>query len=147
MSTKTIAKDPAISTYLAFGGRCEEALEFYRKALGAEIEMIMRFKDAPDSCPGITPGMENKVMHSSFRVAGAMVMASDGMCTEGAKFEGFSLSYTVPDKATADRAFTALAEGGEIQMPLAETFFSPYFGIVVDRFGVSWMVIIPQPQS
>ena len=147
MSTKKITNDPAISNYLVFGGRCEEALEFYRQALGAEIEAIMRFKDSPDPCPGLAPGTENKVIHSSFRIAGALVMASDGMCTSGSKFEGFSLCYTVPDKATADRAFAALADGGQIQMPMAQTFFSPYFGIVVDRFGVSWMVIIADAKN
>jgi PhnB protein len=134
-----------IQPYLFFNGRCEEAVEFYRKALGAEVEMLMRYKECPDSPPPGTlpPGSENKVMHAALRIGGAVVMASDGNCTGQTEFKGFSLSITVPDAATADRFFTALAEGGQVQMPLGKTFFSPRFGMVADRFGVGWMVIVP----
>ena len=134
-----------IQPYLFFNGRCEEAVEFYRKALGAEVEMLMRYKECPDSPPPGTlpPGSENKVMHAALRIGGAVVMASDGNCTGQTEFKGFSLSVTVPDAATADRFFTALAEGGQVQMPLGKTFFSPRFGMVADRFGVGWMVIVP----
>ena len=127
--------------YLSFEGRCEEAIEFYRGALGAEVTALMRFKESPD--PGmITPGTEDKVMHASFRVGESMVMASDGRCQGPASFQGFSLSLTVPDEAEAERKFNALGDGGQVQMPLTKTFFSPSFGMVADRFGVSWMVYV-----
>lgn len=141
-----------VQTYLFFDGRCEEALEFYRGALGAEVTMLMRFKDAPpapadsseagksgESC--MPPaGSENKVMHASFRIGGTTVMASDGHCQGKPSFQGFSLSLIVSSEAEADRLFAALAEGGQVQMPLAKTFYSPRFGMVADRFGVSWMI-------
>jgi PhnB protein len=133
-----------VQPYLFFDGRCEEALEFYRRALGAEVTMFMRFKDAPEPPPPdkVAPGSENKVMHSSFRVGEAEVMASDGMCHGKPSFQGFSLSLLVSDEAEANRLFAALADGGQVEMPLAKTFFSPRFGMVADRFGVSWMVVV-----
>ena len=128
-----------VQPYLFFDGRCEEALEFYRTALGAEVLMLMRFKESPD--PGsCAPGSDDKVMHSSFRIGETTVMASDGNCTGQPKFEGFSLSLTVPSEAEAERLFAALGVGGQVQMPLTKTFFSPSFGMVADRFGVSWMI-------
>ena len=130
-----------IQPYLFFEGRCEEAIAFYRRAVGAEVTALMRFKESPD--PGmITPGTEDKVMHASFRVGESMVMASDGRCQGPASFQGFSLSLTVPDEAEAERKFNALSDGGQVQMPLTKTFFSPSFGMVADRFGVSWMVYV-----
>lgn len=133
-----------IQPYLFFNGRCEEALDFYRRALGAEVTMMMRYKDSPEPPPPgmIPPGSENKVMHSEFRVGGATAMASDGQCSGKPSFDGFSLSLTVPDEAAADRMFGALADGGQVQMPLGKTFFSPRFGMVADRFGVHWMVYV-----
>ncbi len=132
-----------VQPYLFLDGRCEEALAFYRQALGAEDVMMMRFKDAPDpaACPP-DPANANKIMHASFRIGGSEVMASDGRCQGQPKFEGFALSLTAPDEAEAERLFNALAEGGQVQMPLAQTFFSPRFGMVADRFGVSWMVYV-----
>jgi len=131
-----------VQPYLSFDGRCEEAIEFYRKAIGAEVEMLMRYKDCPDPQPGmITPDTENKVLHSCLRFGETRVMASDGHCTGKANFQGFTLSLTVPNEAEADRKFAALAEGGQVRMPLNKTFFSPRFGMVADRFGVSWMVL------
>jgi PhnB protein len=134
-----------IQPYLFFDGRCEEAIEFYRRALGAEVTMLMRFKECPDTPqPGmVPPGSENKVMHASLRIGETVVMASDGRCQGKPSFQGFSLSITVANEAEADRVFGALADGGQVQMPLGKTFFSPRFGMVADRFGVSWMVIIP----
>ena len=133
-----------VQPYLFFDGRCEEAVEFYRKTLGAEVTMLMRFKDSPEPHqPGmIPPGAENKVMHMSFRVGDTTVMASDGQCQGAPSFQGFALSVTVSDAAKAEKVFNALADGGQVQMPLTETFFSPRFGMVADRFGVSWMVIV-----
>ena len=133
-----------VETYLFFDGRCEEAIEFYKKVLGAEVAMLMRFKDSPEPPqPGmIPPGSENKIMHVSFRVGDTTVMASDGRCTGQANFQGFSLSLTVANEAEADRKFAALAEGGQVQMPMAKTFWSPRFGMVTDRFGVGWMVSV-----
>lgn len=132
-----------VETYLFFDGRCDEALEFYRKHLGAEVTMLMRFKDSPEPHqPGmIPPGAENKVMHASFRVGDTTVMASDGRCTGQSNFQGFALSLGVATEAEADRYFAALAEGGQVHMPLTKTFFASRFAMVADRFGVSWMII------
>jgi PhnB protein len=135
-----------VQPYLFFDGRCEEAVEFYRSALGAEVEMLMRFKDSPDPPPPgmVPPGAENKVMHAALRIGDAMVLASDGRCLGQPSFQGFALSLTAPTDAEANRLFASLAEGGQVQMPLAKTFFSPRFGMVADRFGVSWMVYVAQ---
>lgn len=132
-----------VQAYLFFDGRCEEAIEFYRSRLGAELEMLLRFKDSPEPpAPGsVPPGSEHKVMHASFRVGDTVVMASDGRCAGTPEFQGFSLALTVSDAAEAERVYAALADGGQVQMPLAQTFFSPSFGMVADRFGVSWMVM------
>ncbi|MEA3208695.1 MAG: PhnB protein [Chthoniobacter sp.] len=133
-----------VQPYLFFGGRCEEAVEFYRTALGAELLMLMRFKESPEPHPPgmLPPGFEDKVMHASFRIGETTLMASDGTCKSEKGFEGFSLSLTVPDEAAADRAFAALADGGEVQMPLTKTFWSPRFGILTDRFGLGWMIAV-----
>ena len=133
-----------VETYLFFDGCCEEAIEFYKKILGAEVTMLMRFKDSPEPPqPGMIPsGSENKIMHVSFRIGDTTVMASDGRCAGQANFQGFSLSLTVANEAEADRKFAALAEGGQVQMPMAKTFWSPRFGMVTDRFGVGWMVSV-----
>jgi len=131
-----------IEPYLNFDGRCEEAIEFYKKALGAECTMLMRVSDSPEQPPGgITPGTENKVMHASLRIGGSNVMASDGYCKGGSEFKGITLSLAVPDDAAADRAFNALSDGGQIHMPLTKTFFASRFGMLADRFGVPWMII------
>ncbi|MGH6902588.1 MAG: VOC family protein [Geminicoccaceae bacterium] len=133
-----------VQPYLFFDGRCEEAVEFYKGALGAEVEMLMRFKDSPDPPPPgmVPPGSGDKVMHACLRIGEAKVMASDGRCQGRPSFQGFSLSLTASDEAEADRLFAALADGGQVQMPLNKTFFSPRFGMVADRFGVSWMVVV-----
>jgi PhnB protein len=136
----------AVTPYLMFAGRCEEAIEFYKKALGAEVGMMMRFKESPEKPPPGTlpPGSDNKIMHACLRINGDEVMASDG-CEQGQpKFEGFSLSLNAKDEAEADRMFAALADGGKVQMPLTKTFFAKRFGSVADRFGVGWMVIVEQ---
>jgi PhnB protein len=131
-----------VQPYLCFDGRCEEAVEFYTKTLGAEVTVLMRFQDSPEPPPPgmVPPGSEHKVMHTSLRIGETTVMASDGPCGGRPSFQGFSLSLMVPDEATAERLFAALADGGQVQMPLTTTFFSPRFGMVTDRFGVSWMV-------
>jgi PhnB protein len=139
-----------VQPYLFFNGRTEEALDFYRRTLGAEVQMLMRFKDAPpcDGAPPTAPENAEKVMHACVQIAGSTVMASDGMCQGGGpQFAGFSLSLPVADAAEADRVFAALGDGGQVQMPLAETFFAPRFGVVADRFGVSWMVIVEPPAT
>jgi PhnB protein len=133
-----------VQSYLFFDGRAEEAIEFYKKALGAKVEMLMRFKESPEPPPPgmVPPGSENKVMHSSLRIGDSVVMVSDGSCKGKPNFQGFSLSLTAASEVEADRLFAALSEGGQVQMPLGKTFFSPRFGMVADRFGVSWMVIV-----
>ena len=134
-----------VQPYLFFDGRCEEAVEFYQKALGAEVTMLMRFKDSPGPLePGmVAPDDGDKVMHMSFRIGETTILASDGRCKGQPSFQGFSLTLTVPDAAEAERLFAALAEGGQVQMPMAQTFFSPRFGMVADRFGVGWMIYVP----
>lgn len=143
----TTKNNRIVQPYLFFNGSCEQAIEFYRKALGAEVEMMMRFKDSPEPCdPGmVPPGSENKIMHASFRIGETTVMASDGCSTGKTTFEGFSLSLTVTTEAEADRVFAALADGGEVRMPLAKTFWSPRFGMLADRFGVGWMISVTPP--
>jgi PhnB protein len=131
-----------LQPYLFFDGRCEEAVEFYRRTLGAEVEMMMRFKDSPEPPPNATPENADKVMHTSFRIGDTKVMASDGRCQGRPSFQGFALSLTARDEAEAERLFNALGDGGAVQMPLAKTFFSPRFGMVTDRFGVGWMVVV-----
>jgi PhnB protein len=135
---------PLVQPYLFFNGRCEEAVEFYRRALGAEVIMLMRFKDNPEPAkPGMCPpGSDNKIMHASFRIGETTVMASDGRCTGKPDFQGFALSLTAPTETEAERLFAALADGGQVQMPLARTFFSARFGMVADRFGLAWMVLV-----
>jgi PhnB protein len=133
-----------LQSYLFFDGRCEEAIEFYKQALGAKVEMLMHFKDSPEPPqPGcMAPGSENKVMHACLQIGDTAVMASDGRCEGKPSFQGFSLSLTVKTEAEADRLFAALSAGGQVQMPLAKTFYSPRFGMVADRFGVSWMIVV-----
>ena len=130
-----------VQPYLMFEGRCEEAVEFYRKALGAEVTRLTRFKESPDPYK-CSPGTENKVMHMSFRIGDTTLLASDGRCTGQPNFQGFSLTLTVPDDAEAERLFASLSDGGQVQMPLAKTFFSSRFGMVADRFGVPWMIVV-----
>jgi PhnB protein len=131
----------SVQPYLFFNGRCEEAIEFYRKALDAEVMMLMRFKEAPDQTM-VQPGNAEKIMHASLRIGGAVVLASDGTGNGEQKFEGFSLSLTVASVEEADRRFSALADGGQVRMPLDKTFFSPRFGMLADRFGVGWIVYV-----
>jgi PhnB protein len=133
-----------IQPYLFFEGRADEAVAFYQKVFGAEVQMLMRYKDSPDPCPEgmIPPGSESKVMHMSMKIGDAVVMGSDGRCSGTPGFQGFSLCYAAKDATDADRVFSALSDGGTVQMPMGKTFFSPRFGMVADRFGVSWMVIV-----
>jgi PhnB protein len=137
-----------VQPYLFFDGRCEEALEFYKKTLGAKVDMMMRFKESPEpQPPGMCPpGSEDKIMHAAFHIGDTQVMASDGRAQGQPKFEGFALSLDAKTEAEATKLFNALADGGKVQMPLMKTFFSPSFGMVADRFGVGWMVITMQQQ-
>lgn len=134
----------SVQPYLFFAGRCDEALEFYEKALGAEVLMKMRFSESPDPVPEglLQAGFENKVMHASLRVGQMVLMASDG-CNDATQFQGFRLAISAPDPATCDQMFQALAEGGSVDMPLMETFWSPRYGQVTDKFGVGWMIMVP----
>jgi PhnB protein len=136
-------KTSKIEPYLFFNGKCEEAFNFYESALGAQRIMLMRFKESPEPPP---PGMipdnwGDKVMHAAIQIGSTLLMASDG-CEPGGQFSGFSLSLTLPDVDTCHKMFNALANGGQITMPLDKTFWSPCFGMVTDKFGVGWMVIV-----
>jgi PhnB protein len=127
--------------YLFFDGRCEEAIAFYRRTLGAEVTMLMHYKDSPDPAM-VTPETRDKVMHASLQIGDSTLLASDGRCQGQPSFQGFALSLTVADDAEAERLFGAMADGGQIQMPLTTTFFASRFGMVADRFGVSWMIYV-----
>jgi PhnB protein len=132
-----------LTPYLFFDGRCEEAIEFYKKTLGAKVGMMMRFKESPESPPPdcVPAASADKIMHACMSIGDAQVMMSDGRCAGQPKFEGFALSVDAKDAADADRKFNALAQGGQVQMPLGETFFAKRFGMVADQFGVGWMII------
>jgi PhnB protein len=130
-----------VQSYLFFDGRCDEAIEFYKKTLGAQVGMLMRFKDSPEKS-ACAPGSENKVMHASLTIGQTRVMASDGHNTGNPKFDGFALSVDAKDDADADRLFNGLSDGGKVIMPLGKTFFSPRFGMTQDKFGMNWMVIV-----
>ncbi|MGH6768516.1 MAG: VOC family protein [Xanthobacteraceae bacterium] len=134
-----------VQSYMMFNGRTEEALEFYKKALGAKVEMMMRFKEAPEG--QCVPGHEDKIMHSSFRIGDTELMASDGMMKDKPEFKGISLTLNPKTEAECERLFNALAESGQVHQPLVKTFFSPKFGVVADKFGVTWMVLVEQAQS
>ncbi|HET7922763.1 MAG TPA: VOC family protein [Gammaproteobacteria bacterium] len=134
-----------IQAYLFFNGRCEEALEFYEKTLGTRRGRFLRYQDSPEPPPpgSVLPGFENKVIFTEFTVGDTQVMACDDCTGASSEFKGFRLSLSVSDEAEARRVFSALADGGEVHMPLARTFFSPSFGMLRDKFGVGWMVIVP----
>jgi PhnB protein len=129
-----------IEPYLFFEGRTEEALEFYKSKLGAKVEAMIRYKENPEPKYN-PPNSDNKVMHALFRIGDTKVMASDGNCAGKPSFQGFALTLNASDAEDAKRRFNALAEGGQVQMPLGETFFAKSFGMVADRFGMNWMVI------
>ena len=129
-----------VQAYLSFGGRCEEALAFYKQAIGAEVTMMMRWKESPDPAMKAQPGREEKIMHAAFKVGETTLMADDGMGPEKAEFKGFTLSINVPDDAEAKRVFAALGDGGSVQMPLMKTFWTSSWGMLTDKFGVPWMV-------
>ena len=133
-----------VQTYLFLDGKGDEAIEFYKRVLGAKVQMLMRYGEAPDQSM-IKPENKNKVMHSTIQIGETTIMASDGYCNGKPTFDGFSLSVDAPSDAEAKRIFTALAEGGQIRMPLDKTFFASSFGMVADTFGVGWMVIVPLP--
>jgi PhnB protein len=138
----------SIQPYLFFGGRAEEAIEFYRKALGAELVMLSRFKESPEPQPGMPECFAEKIMHASLSVGDTVLMVSDGRCEGAQNHDGFALSITVADEAEAERVFTALSEDGLVTMPLAKTFWASKFGMLQDKFGVGWMVsVMHKPQS
>ena len=136
-----------VQAYLSFGGRCEEALEFYKKSIGAEVTSLMRWKESPDKDMKAPPGYEEKVMNAAFRIGETQLRADDGMAAKEAEFKGRALVIEVADDAEAKRVFTALGEGGSVQMPLMKTFWSSSFGMLIDKFGVSWMVNVEAPMA
>jgi PhnB protein len=130
-----------VQPYLSFEGRCDEAIEFYKKAIGAKVDMLMRFKEAPDQSM-VSPGSADKVMHAALRTGDTQLLMSDGRCTGSPNFNGIALALSAASEADAERIFNALAEGGKVNMPMAKTFFSPRFGMCNDKFGVGWMVLV-----
>jgi PhnB protein len=143
--TRSFQEDPnmQVQPYLFFDGRCDEAIAFYRSALGAEVNMLMRFKEAPDPTM-VSPGSAEKVMHANLRIGDTSILLSDGHCTGQPNFQGFSMTISASSDAEADRLFAALSDGGTVTMPLDKTFFASRFGMLTDRFGVGWMVIAGQ---
>jgi PhnB protein len=135
-----------VQPYLFFNGRCDEAIDFYSRAIGAEVQMLMRFKDAPAEakCDQMPPGTADKVMHAALKIGETQVLTSDGQCQGNPSFQGFGLALSASNEAEADRLFNALSDGGKVQMPIGKTFFSPRFGMVADKFGVLWMVLVGQ---
>ncbi len=146
IASQSAMRDATVGAYLFFSGRCEEALEFYKHAAGAIVDFTMRFDESPDPVPKDTlqAGFENKVMHSSFRIGGTTIMASDG-CDDKSKFDGFRLTLTVSTESDAHRLFGGLAAGGRVDMPLCKTFWSPCYGMLTDKFNVGWIVMVPAP--
>jgi PhnB protein len=132
-----------VQPYLSFEGRCDEAIEFYKKAIGANVDMLMRFKEAPDQSM-VSPGSGDKVMHAALRAGDTQLLMSDGRCTGSPNFSGIALALSAASDADADRIFNALAEGGKVNMPMATTFFASRFGMCADKFGVGWMVLSPR---
>ena len=132
-----------VQPYLDFNGRCGEALEFYKKAIDAKVEMVMHWKDCPEKSMS-TAQNADKVMHSQFTIGDTTVMASDGRSTGQPNFSGIMLSIAVDSEAKADKLFNGLADGGQVTMPMGKTFFSPRFGMVADKFGVGWMILVAQ---
>lgn len=143
----TTKDNRVVQAYLFFNGNCEQAVEFYRKALGAEVEMMMHFKESPEPPPPgmVPPNWGDKIMHTSFKVGQTTVMASDGCGPEAKGFQGFSLSLAVATEVETDRYFNALADGGKVNMPLTKTFWSPRFGMLEDKFGIGWMINVVPP--
>lgn len=133
-----------VQPYLFFDGRCEEAIEFYKRTLNAQVTMFMRFNQSPDPTMSPSEIAGDKIMHAQFTVGSTTILASDGRCTGKPSFQGFALSIIVPTEADAERTFAALSEGGQVQMLLTKTFFSPRFGMAADKFGVSWMILVRQ---
>lgn len=129
-----------VQSYISFNGRCEEALEFYKKSVGAEVTALMRWKESPDKEMKGPSGFEEKIMHANFRIGETQLMADDGMGDKTAEFKGMSLAIDAADDAEAKRVFTALGEGGNVTMPLMKTFWTSSFGMLTDKFGLPWMV-------
>ena len=136
-----------VQAYITFGGRCEEALEFYKTSIGAEVTELMRWKESPDAAMKSPPGYEEKIMHAAFRIGDTQLMADDGMEEKAAEFKGMTLVIEVPDDAEALRVFKAIGAGGAVKMPLVKTFWSSSFGMVTDKFGVPWMVNVEAPNA
>ena len=136
-----------VQAYVSFDGRCEEALEFYKKSIGAEVTFLMRWKESPDAAMKPPPGFEEKIMNAAFRIGETQLMADDGMGAKEAEFKGMTLAIEVADDAEAKRVFTALGEGGNVTMPLMKTFWTSSFGMMIDKFVVPWMVNVEAPKA
>ncbi|NMM07765.1 VOC family protein [Polaromonas sp.] len=136
-----------VQAYITFGGRCEEALEFYKKSIGAEVTSLMRWKESPDAAMKPPPGFEEKIMNAAFRIGETQLMADDGMGSKQTEIKGMSLVIEVADDAEAKRVFTALGEGGTVTMPLVKTFWTSSFGVLNDKFGVPWMVNVQDSKA
>ncbi len=131
-----------LQPYLYFNGRCEEAINFYKTALGAKVNMMMRFRECPPSQEmKMQPGVEEKVMHASVKIGDTDVLMSDGRCGGETKFDGFAVSISASSDVEAERIFAAISDGGKVSMPMNSTFFASRFGMANDRFGVAWMVL------
>ncbi len=134
-----------VQAYLSFQGRTLEALDFYKGAIGATVDMVMHFNDAPPEMQSqIAPEMKEKVMHCAFRVGSTQLMATDGDCNNTPAFSGITLALNAGSIEEAEKMFAALGKGGTVTMPMSETFFAHRFGVLSDKFGVKWMVLNPK---
>ena len=133
-----------LHTYLNFGGNCEEAFRFYEKNLGGKIEMMMRYADQPDP-KNVPPGTEKYVLYLNMTIGETQLMGSDVPPERFQPMRSVYLSLAVDSSEEAERIFKLLGEGGEVFMPMEETFFAYRFGMLRDRFGTSWMILHQRP--
>lgn len=128
-----------VNPYLLYNGNCEEAFNYYVRALGGKVDMMARYQGSP-AADHVPPEWASKVMHAQLSIDGEVLMAADAPPGAAKPPAGFAVSLQVEDPAKADRVFAALADGGEITMPIDKTFWARRFGMCVDRFGIPWMI-------
>jgi len=134
-----------VQTYLFFDGRCEEAIEFYKAVFGADLLYSMRFREGPPNL--VTAENEEKIFHATMRFGETVINLSDDLKQERGSFGGFAILAHLDNDASAEEAFESLQEGGRVGMPIQEVFWASRYGIVTDRFGVTWKIQAGQPKD